>query len=526
MILALFITASVVVISGLVLKYVVRWIFPGYEWHISWREFIAGVLVACTVVLPAVFAIGKALSTQDLLRYEEFYNGVETSATFSFEDCRPGSSGSSESSGHSNCDHEYRTGETYTYMETVYYPETTCDGKGKCTTTTKSRQEPRTGHIYAPYASKEYHYVITDSLGGSYTFPVSYVKDGEGYLGQAIPNNIPRGDPEEWTDAWQHLDAGNPRPVTRIFSYDNYILASKDELLATYSDDVDRYLEEKVLPEHTANILGDPLYGYNNSSADKVSFVGVEVADPAAWQYSLMNFNAALGSKFQGDMHLVLIDDSLVDNQTTYLNALKAYWQSNDFGRRALAKNGIVVVAGVQGNEVVWAKATTGMPFGNEVMLRGIENFLHGTKLSPVDVIGDPHTVVTPASSDDEDDTVKVSHGDTPGVLEQVVLMDFPFARACMECDEGEGVGYENLIAMVEPEAWQWAIMIVIVAVLALVWWFLAGQFEFLNWERWFRRAKQKEDRKDREPEFIFGIYPEHSNKKDRRKWRRSFDFN
>ena len=524
MIVALLIAASVVLVSGLAFKYLIPLIFRDYDWHISWREFITGALVALTVVLPATFAIGKAWSTYDALRYEEFYNGVETSATFTVEDCYPGSSGGSASSGRTNCDHEYNTGQSYTYTVMVSYTTTSCNGKGQCTTTTHTRPEVRVAYIYEPYAHKEYRYTITDSLGGSYTFPGAFVKDGEGYNGQAIPSDIPRGDPAEWTDAWQHLEVGNPRPVTRLFSYNNYILASKDELLNAYSEEVDRYLEEGILPDHTANIRTNPLYGYSNSTADKVSFVGVTVEDEAAWQYSLMNLNGALGSELQGDMHVVLIDESLVDSPLTYLNALKAYWQSEDYGRRTLAKNGIIVVAGVRGSEVVWAKASTGMPFGNEVMLQGIESFLHDVPLTPADVIGDPHTVVTPASSDEEDDAVTVKHGDAPGVLERVVLMDFPFERACMECAEGEGIGYDDLIIEVEPKPWQWAIMIIVIAIPTLVWWFLAGRFEFLNWERWFnrRRILEEEQRaQERERERFYSYPYENLSKKKRRKLRR-----
>lgn len=524
---ALAITAGVVVLSGFMLKYVIPLVYTKGAWHISWREFVAGTLIACAVVMPVVFTVGKVLVNQDALRYQEFRNGVETSATFTVKDCYPGTSGGSASSGHSNCDYEYKTGETYTYLEPVTYTTTSCDGKGRCTTQTHVRMDPRVGHIYAPYAQREYRFTITDSLGGSYTFPGAYVKDGEGYQGQAIPGDLPRADPQEWADAKAHLDVGNPRPVTRLFDYDNYILASKDELLNTYSDDISRYQEKGILPDHTTDINSDPLYGYNKSSADKVSFVGVNVADQAVWQRSLMNFNGALGAKLQGDLHLVLIDASLVDNQFTYLNALKAYWQSDAFHRRALAKNGIIVVAGVKGDEVTWSMATTGMPFGNEVMLRGIENFLHDVKLDPTVVIGDPHTVVTPPSSDEEDATVAVSQSATPGVLERVVLTDFPFKRACMECAEGEGVGYENLIVDVEPQPWQWTIMIAIVAILSLIWWVLAGFFEFLNWGKWLRRDSREQNKiqEDDERDIYAYMVSQDLSKKARRKARRGLRF-
>lgn len=491
---ALLITATVVAASGLALKFLAPRILRDSNWDIDWNEYIAGLIVACLVVIPAVFALGKAWSTAEALEYQEFYNGVETSATVQVEDCRPGYAGFSKASGHSNCSYEYRTGETYTFTETYYETVSDgCDSEGNC----KSHQEQRTrivtGHIYNPYAAKEYRYVITDSIGGTYRFPHVYVKDAESYAGKAIPADIPRGDPAEWLDAKTHLDEDNPRPVTRLFRYQNYILASHDELLRTYSADIERYKQEGILPEHTQHITTDPLYGFSRSYADKVSFVGVKVADEPAWQMSLMGFNAALGSQLQGDLHLVLIDASSVDSPTTYVNALKAYWQGDDFGRRAIAKNAIVVVAGVQGNQIAWAQASTGMPFGNEVMLQGIVNFLPGTPLDPTKVIGSPRTVVT---ADAEDDELKVTLGQNPGVLERIVLQDFPFTRACMDCaDDGDQIGYKHLVAQIQPSAGQWTVMILVVAVLSFIYWFIAGRNELFGWLPWMKsKSKSRDD--------------------------------
>mgnify|MGYP004496639981 CR=1 FL=1 len=482
---ALLITAAVVVVTGLALKFSVPWFRPDTYWSITWREFFAGVIAAGLVVIPSVFAVGTALSTADALTYEEFYNGVETDATVAEVECRAGTEGQSIASGYSNCSHSYNTGKSYTFTET-YTVEVSdgCDSNGKnCKSHFEQRTRLVTAYIYNPYATKEYTYAITDSLGGSYRFPETYVKDGEGYGGKAIPSTIPRGDPAEWTNARKRLDEGNPRPVTRLFRYDNYILASQDDLLKPFSENVERYLDEGILPDHTANIKSQPLYGFNDSYADKVSFVGVEVKDEQAWQESLMSFNAALGSQLRGDLHLVLIDASLVDSATDYVNALKAYWLGEDFGRRAIAKNAIVVVVGVQGTTVEWGMASTGMPFGNEVMLQGIENFMPDTPLEPSQVIGSPRTVVTPASNEQDEDELRVTLGETPGVLERIVLQDFPFQRACMECSDDEGeIGYANLVDKIEPKPWQWAIMISIVGVLALAWWFCAGLFDLFNW--------------------------------------------
>lgn len=480
---AVIITAAVVAVSGLVVMFGVKWM-QSHSLHVSWSEYIAGLIIALLVVLPSVFAIGKAWSTAEALTYQEFYNGVETSATVQVVDCRPGQSGDSRASGHSNCSHEFDSGLRYSFTEEYYVTEPDGvdeDGNPK----TKRVRKERTvwASIYFPYATKEYAYFIADSLGGDYRFPHAYVKDGEGYEGRSIPGDIPRGDPAEWLDAKAHLDEGDPRPVTRMFSYDNYILASQDELLLPFSEDVEQFKEAGILPDHTANILSNPLYGFSGSYADKLSFVGVEVEDEAAWQQSLMGFNAALGTEFQGDLHMVLIDSSLVSSPTSYLNALKAYWLGEDFGRRAIAKNAIIVVAGVRGDSIVWAQASTGMPYGNGPMLQHLSSQLPGTTLDPLQVIGDPRIVVTPGVGE-EDDAVELTVSATPGVLEQIVLQDFSFQRACMECvdDNGDQIGYKDLVSMIEPQWWQWMIMIVIVAVLTFGFWFAAANFNMFGW--------------------------------------------
>lgn len=520
MIIALLITAATVAVSGLALKYLVPLFLRDSDWDISWREFIAGLIVAYMVAMPVVFAAGKALSTADALRYEEFRNGVETSALVSVATCEPGHSGSSAASGHSNCDNEYNTGQTYTYIETYYVTvDDGCDSKGNCSSHQEMRTRTETAFIYYPYATKEYSYKITDSLGGSYSFPYAYVKDGEGYKGKVIPKNLPRGDPAEWTTATKRLAEGNPRPVTRLFDYNNYVLASHDDLLKPFSKNVARYLKEGILPAHTKNITTNPLHGFNNSTADKVSFVGVKVADSKAWETSLMGFDAALGSQLQGDLHLVLIDSSLVDSPTDYLNALKAYWLGDGLGRRAIAKNAVIVVAGVEGNTIKWGMASTGMPFGNEVMLQGIENFLPDTPLDPKQVIGTPRTVVTPSSKDGGKDKVAVTLSDTPGVLERVVLHDFPFQRACMDCkNDGKEIGYANLVVDIEPKSWQFGIMIGIVSLLALVWWFIAGQYELFTWIPGFPSSRRKDEDDNNSDEYDpYRHSPESSNSRKRR---------
>jgi hypothetical protein len=446
------------------------------DWHVSWREYSAGLVVFAVVVTPAIVLVGNQLSVAEALHYEEFYNGVETQAIETKTVCEAGRSGSSASSGRSNCAYEYNTGHTYTYTDMCPETEVSFDEKGNAQTRIVMKPCLQTAYIYAPYATIEYRYGIKDSIGGSYSFASAYLEEQPRMYGEReIPADLPRGAPAEWRDAKARLEAGNPRPVTRMFGYDNYILAAKDDMLLPFSQDVARYKAEGILPDHTANIGTNPMTGFNASFANKVSFVGVSVADESAWQHSLMGFNAALGSKYRGDLHMVVVDSARVDAPDTYLNALKAYWVGDAFGRRAIAKNAIIVVVGVNDNKVDWARATTGMPFGNEIMTEAIKVHLLGVPLDPAVLIGTPKTTVDTESG--SDDAVKVVSSDKMGVLEEVVLHTFPFKRACMGCkgDDGE-IGYDNLVAKVQPPFWQLSIMVAIVALLSIVWWVVASK--------------------------------------------------
>lgn len=484
-----FVTGVVAVMIAALVGWIVKqYIVPRlakdgyYKWHLSLREYLFGLGFALVVAIVTIWA-GSSLSVASTLRYQEFYNGVETGASRHVTMCQPGQSGNNASAGKSNCRYQYDTGQWYSYtvLVTEYY--TCVDSDGDITTCSRLVPETRWASIYYPYGTLEATYSIDDSLGGTYRFPSVYIPaDAELFDGEPIPDSVPRGAPAQWQDARDRLDAGDPRPVTRIFGYDNYILAAKDDMLLPFSQDVERYQEARLLPDHTANITTDPMTGFNHASAHKVSFVGVTVADEAAWQEALMGLNAALGSTLRGDLHMVVIDSTLVDSPTTYLNALKAYWAGDAFGRRAIAKNAIIVVVGVEGDAVQWAKASTGMPFGNETMIVGIEDLLQGVEFTPEAVIGNPRTIVTPAVGKDEDDTVQVHLADQPGVLEDVILSKFPFQRACMTCaDDGEGVGYGHLVAKVAPKPAHLIIMGLIIVVVSIAFWFHLAMTSYLE---------------------------------------------
>lgn len=450
--------------------------------RISGSEYAGAMAVVTIVVLPLVMWIGSALSVNDQLTDQQFLNGVEVSALTSPTRCAAGTSGSA-TSGESNCALAYDTGQTYSYTYTTTTSVCTeDDGDEDCTNVPVVHVA--TADIWAPYATYEYHYSVTDSLGDTYNYPGVYLAAHPVpyYRGHAIPSSVPRGAPKDWLAAKAAIAAGNPRPVTKMASYENPILATDDQNYIQYSDNVQQYLREHILPMPTANILTNPIYGTSRGLADKVSFVGIKLPDEAAWEAADMQFNGGFGMKLQGDLHVVIIRSSLVDDPTQYLNALKAYWQSTQyFGHRPIAKNAVIVVIGTtNGKTVDWAQATTGMPYGNNVMLQAIQNDLPGTALTPAAVFGDPHTVVTPPAKAGAKDAVTVTLSSPPGILSEVVFKEFPFQRACMiTCPSGQ-VGYADLIAQIHPSAMAdfWMILI-IMGVSLPFWWYVAVSDRF-----------------------------------------------
>lgn len=475
MIIVAIISVVCAAVIGLAAKYLLalavrKRMFLDNDKQITWFEYGIALAIVAILVAPAVVLVGKSLSVDQKLQYQEMYNGVEVAAEIHPTQCYAGHSGESYSAGESNCSHTYVSGH-YSWDE----PRQVCTGSGKdqtCTTV----YDTYYGDIYTPYAATELTYAITNSFGQTYTYPNAYVAaDGKPFGSRAIPPDVPRGAPADWNDAKQRLAAGDPRPVTDVFTYDNYILASGDTMLAPYSADMQSYLDQKLLPDHTANILDNPIYGDSRKQAKKLSFIGVSVPNENEWQEALMRFNAALGSKLQGDLHVVAIDSKRVDNPQRYLKALRAYWLSDHFGKRALSKNGIILVIGVNGNKIDWAQADTGMPYGNNTMLRTMENLLDGALFTPDAVFGHPRTVVTPAPKEGDDPIVNVTLSEPNSPLELAMFGSATqFKRPCMKC-EGEndagGIGYKDLVAQIEPSTSQKTWMVVVVCAFSLIFW-------------------------------------------------------
>ena len=453
--------------------------------QISWLEFAIVAVVMAVIITPTTMFVGKKLSVNNIVTYEQFLNGVETRANDIVTTCFAGHSGTSASAGQSNCDHSYISG-SYTWMETYYVQ--VCTGSGDNQSCHQEpRQRPESAYIYTPYATREHHYTIESSFGfkanSTYHFSESYLDEHPvAYGNKEVPGDLPKGPPKSWVESKQHLDAGDPLPVTALGKYDNYILASDDAVLKEYSSDIETYREAELLPDFAANITQNPIGGRNNSHADKVAFVGTAVTDEAAWQKSVMQFNAALGLQLQGDLHVVVVSDSVVtaNNAVNYTRALKAHWQdASVYGKRALAKNAIVLVLGTDGSTVTWAQSTTGMPFGNELMAQYVQDWLPGTALNPQAIFGSPRTVLRSAGDMDHPEKMDpdLTLSTPRGAFEKIVFEDAPFARASMSCnDDGDGcVGFANLVDTIEPHTWQKVVMVLITSFIAGVLWCIAG---------------------------------------------------
>ncbi len=531
MIFTALIAATVAVALGLVTKYVLASLRLeeryGYNTHrIAWSEFLVVAIVMFGAVNPIVLGVGRSMSVNNIMTYTQELHGVETDAIDDVTDCRAGyASGYSASTGRSNCHWQYDSGRTYNYEES--HTRTVCTGSGEDQTCrTETYYTTETASIYYPYATREHTYTLTASMGKAGAPSPKHFEDV--YIDKnpiafdkstPIPGDIPRGAPADWLDAKKHLDAGNPRSAHMLGTYANPILATGDELLTRYSDKIDQYLEEGILPDPTEDWLSDPLKGENHWLVNKVSFVNVNVPNQDEWQYAARQFNAAFGMGLRGSLSVVLVGDSTIPETSAdeYTNALATHWQDSrdeaegGYGKRALPKNAVVVVLGVKGDQVAWARAATGMPFGNKGMAEGIALDMPGSTLTPRSIFGAPHTVIKPGvdaeNFTDEDVTITLSS--PRGALEEILFESSPFKRASMSCnDEDETCeGFADLVDKIDPTPGQKAGMVAVTAVLALILWMFVGFTSVVErlisafTSRWKRAGTSDSDDDYRDPD-------------------------
>lgn len=319
-----------------------------------------------------------------------------------------------------------------------------------------------TRYHHCPYVTEEYVYSVTAWYGfeyvdytvpdGNHDFALHpqiwhsdpgswFLSEGHHYhTSHGIPSGVFEGVPPDWKAYHDDIARGDSDPATGKSTYVNYTLASKDPVLTAYSDKVPDYLKRGLLPDHTAGMLkGDPIK--NLIDADKMSFVGFSPPNAQLWEARLMRFNAALGITLQGDLHIVAVSDKLVPSGQSedYLNTLKAYWQGPKFGKKALAKNGIIVALGVNAatDTIDWARAATGMPVGNGEMVSAITYRLPGKPFVPGTILGKIKSISVPAPKGDP--TLKFQHGNS--LLDRIIFHDFPFKRARMGKHKGDTSG-------------------------------------------------------------------------------------
>lgn len=399
--------------------------------------------IICLITSFAGVKLGTAIAQDNAARYSEFWNGYEKEAVKSSNNCtRDG-----------DCAHTY---ECDHYWDTETYTETDSEGN----TVTKTRQVRK--HHDCPYATVEIDWVVKTTIGDVTVVSNGFEQDPKVWDRRSVslPGSVHRGEPALWKAAADRISSGDPGPVTMRKEYKNYILASQSTILKRYEGAIEQYKTLGLLPA-PAGAIRD-LY-----HADKLSFVKYAPADDAAWQRGLSKLNAAVGTELLGDLHVVIIDQSAVSSPDEYAGALSAWWQSKEFGKEALSKNGIGVVLGTDGQTVTWARAFTGMPLGNEDMIQDLRSKLEGQALDPATLFGSP--VASFGEGPDYPRGVKVTHGN--GVLEQVLWGPHRFERVCMECDGEDGAGFKYLKEELEPDAGQRRNILIPIILIELLTW-------------------------------------------------------
>ncbi len=413
--------ASLIVLGiGYAAKLLLDWRETKVE--ITWKEYGINSAVMLCIVIPLTAWGGRELSFQNLVSYNEFWNGWEQQAVVEETTChRDGA-----------CHHYYNC-DPYTVQVPYDCSYTTGSGKNQ-RRVSKTCYRTETRYHHCPYTKTEYSYTVNTTLGeyliASHWLPTN--PDAHRWRSwESVPSGLPSGIPAFWQAAKDRVDANNPDPVTVRKTYSNLILASQHTILKQFSADIDRYKQEDLFPVITKDVT-------NTYYANRSYFVGVAV--PGDWSHAVGYFNAAFGQELQGDLHLVIVDGNKVTNPDNYIGALVAHWQSPEMGKDALSKNGFVVVLATKdGKTVDWARGLTGMPEGNEALIIEIRNKLPGTALTPEAILGPPKGNIG-------GNTVSVVHN--KGALESLVWGDNRFQRVHMK-------DFSYLSHEIQPTGWQ-----------------------------------------------------------------------
>lgn len=464
-------------VAGLLIKLYFDRLYNSSRYYsapsITWTEFTIGILVIALIITPLVGNVGWNLAKQSNLTSNEYWNGWEKQAVTDVTTCtRDGP-----------CRYEY---DCDPYIVMVSY-SCNCDSKGNCDTCYR----PETRYHSCPYVNKEITYVVKTTID-DYTIAYNRFPDNPQanrwrqfvVIPDYVIQNAGVGAPPFWLAAKARVDAGNPGPVTKRSKYDNYILASDRTILKQYSSAVEEYKKSNLLPLVQSGI-------YNFYYADKVQFVGYQPVNSWEWQNALCYLNAAFGVELKGDLHLVIVQNEMINNNPDkYILALKAHWQNREvFKRDTISKNSVIVVVGTSdGVTVEWARATTGMPLGNEEMLVAIRN-IKGISLTPESVIGE----VRGKFDFKMKAGVLGDHGD--GALEKILWgLDEPqtkFKRVAMTGKTGAGSGFLYLSNEIDITKWQRFWIIFVIFILSLGVWATMAFTADISWRNWFSDKKR-----------------------------------
>lgn len=411
------------------------------KWKLSYTIIGTGISAA---VIFFLFLAAWSIVKQDKLTYNEYWNGYEIQAIWDKIGCdRDGS-----------CHYEYSCDP---YQEAHY----STDDEGNVTVSYTTEYHD------CPYTTEEWRFSIKTTID-DYSIARNLPTNPDEHRWrwyEDVPDRFPSGVPEFWQQAKNRLDAGKPGPVTKVMQYDNYILASDKTILNQYSDKIQTFKDQGLLP-NVSNSTRDWYY------ADKVYFVG-GYTPTEDWSLALSYFNAALGTERQGDLHLVLAQN--VYEPDAYITALKAYWtDSTVFNDNTFSKNGILIVLGTEdGQTIKWARVRTGMPVGNEHLGIEVSRALEGARLDVGTVLG----TVNGELYTREDGKVKVRAVHGNGLLNRVLwgLDEYTgFTRVSMTANDADdvGSGFGYLADQIEPsEGQQFWINIICGFVVVLIAW-------------------------------------------------------
>lgn len=411
----------------------------------GWFFHRAGVLVTLTAALlsgflvasiagPLTWTISTAIMKADKETYQEFWGGYEVATSFSVQPC--------EKNGY--CQNEYNC-DAYIYTWTTY----STDSKGNTTSTTHTE----TRYHQCPYSSEETTYRIETSFG---TTTVGTYMTGPEYRPheRSIPGGQVTEPPAIWTAAKNRIDSGQPGAAFKQNSYRNLLHASESTILKQYSEDIEIYKGEGLLPA-----IGKDLHDIYRM--DKAQFPEVSRITPDLQKElskDAMQLSAGLGSELQGDLRVVFVDELDVrsGDAEKYGLTLMAYWQSKEMGKFAVPKNAVVVIVGVGGTKNApvadWVRAYTGMPVGNEQLTADIQSKL-------VDQPIDGNFLGSPTLKPGADELTR-----TDGKLESSLFGAHKFERVSMSGkDESDiGTGFEYLSEGWEPEDGQQVLIYVL----------------------------------------------------------------